>query len=342
VAKIEELFSELDAGEESLRVARRQLGVYRQSLLKQAFEGKLTEKWRTQNPHLLESPEQLLKRIQASRTAKGLRPSKTIPELIDCTREKLPAIPSEWHWLRLEHVAIIGTGMSVSQARTYDDAVEVPYLRVANVQRGRLDLTEMRTMLVERSRLDELKVKAGDVLFNEGGDRDKLGRGWVWNGQIDPCITQNHVFRATAISTTITVPEYISHWGNAFGQDFFHLTGKQTTNLASISKATLSSLPVPLPPFEEQKEILRLLDEQFEAIERNEREIDAALRRSEALRQAILKKAFTGQLVAQDPADEPASELLTRLQAERQKSVATKSRSVKKARTCRTTSGRYD
>ena len=284
---------------------------------REGFEGKLTAPWRKQNPHLLEAPDQLLNRIQASRTAKGLRPSKSIPEVIDRTCEKLPAIPSEWHWLRLEHVAIIGTGMSVSQARTYDDAVEVPYLRVANVQRGRLDLTEMRTMLVERSRLDELKVKAGDVLFNEGGDRDKLGRGWVWNGQIDPCITQNHVFRATAISTSITVPEFISHWGNAFGQDFFHLTGKQTTNLASISKATLSSLPVPVPSVEEQKEILRLLDEQFTVIEQNEREIDAALKRSVALRQSILKKAFTGQLAAQDPSDEPACALLERIRAER-------------------------
>ena len=207
--------------------------------------------------------------------------------------------------------------MSVSQARTYDDPVEVPYLRVANVQRGRLDLIEMRTMSVERSRLDELRVKTGDVLFNEGGDRDKLGRGWVWSGQVDPCITQNHVFRATPISTSITVPEFISHWGNAFGQDFFHLTGKQTTNLASISKATLSSLPVPVPPVAEQREIVRVLDEQFAGIERNEREIDGALRKSAILRQAILHRAFTGRLVPQDPSDEPASQLLARLRAER-------------------------
>jgi type I restriction enzyme S subunit len=118
-------------------------------------------------------------------------------------------------------------------------------------------------------------------------------------------------------SSSIVLPEFVSHWGNAFGQDFFHLTGKQTTNLASISKAALSSLPVPVPPVEEQKEILRLLDEQFEVIERNEREIDAALKRSEVLRQAILKKAFTGRLVPQDPADEPAIALLARLRTER-------------------------
>jgi type I restriction enzyme S subunit len=106
-----------------------------------------------------------------------------------------------------------------------------------------------------------------------------------------------------------------------------------------ISVERFKSIALPLCSLPEQQEIVRLLDEQFEVIERNEREIDAALRRSEALRQAILKKAFTGQLVAQDPADEPASVLLARLQAGRQESVAIKSQSVKKARTRRTTPG---
>ncbi len=315
VAKIEELFSELEAGEESLRVARRQLGVYRQSLLKHAFEGKLTAQWRTQNPDKLESPAQLLARIREAWNLLGIRATTPPHGILARSSNTLPAIPSQWHWLQLESIAVIGTGMSVSQARKYENPIEVPYLRVANVQRGHIDLSEMRTMLVERSRLASLQLKPGDILFNEGGDRDKLGRGWVWNGELDPCITQNHVFRATVVSSSIVVPQFVSHWGNAFGQDFFHLTGKQTTNLASISKAALSSLPVPVAPLEEQKEILRLLDDQFDVIDLNEREIDAALQRSEALRQSILKEAFTGRLVPQNPSDEPASQLLARLRA---------------------------
>jgi type I restriction enzyme S subunit len=159
VAKIEELFSELEAGEESLRVARRQLGVYRQSLLKQAFEGKLTAHWRTQNPAKLESPAQLLARIREAKNSLGIRESQIPPEVLDRARVSLPSIPADWHWLRLENLALIGTGMSVSQARLYDDPIEVPYLRVANVQRGRLDLAEMRTMLVEKSRLADLRLK---------------------------------------------------------------------------------------------------------------------------------------------------------------------------------------
>ena len=110
----------------------------------------------------------------------------------------------------------------------------------------------------------------------------------------------------------------------------------------NISGKQIKAYLIPKPSLPEQQEIVRLLDEQFEVIEQNEREIDAGLKRTEALRQSILKKAFTGQLVLQDPTDEPASELLARLRAEKEKSVATKSRSVKKARTRRTTSGRYD
>jgi type I restriction enzyme S subunit len=235
VQKIEELFSELDAGVASLRQARAQLGVYRQSLLKQAFEGKLTEKWRAEHPEQIEPADQLLERIRTERETRyqqqlndwqaavqeweaegkeGKKPAKPRkPKQVEFIAEEklleLPPKPLCWIWLYLGDITDIGTGMSVSQARTYVDPVEVPYLRVANVQRGVLKLNEMRTMLVERSRLGELKLRSDDILFNEGGDRDKLGRGWVWKGQIEPCITQNHVFRATPVSIGIINPEFV-------------------------------------------------------------------------------------------------------------------------------------
>jgi len=270
---------------------------------------------------------------------KPVKPSKLKPIDPICPSDstRITNIPDDWLWLNLESIGEIGSGMSVSKNRKFENPIEVAYLRVANVQRGSINLDTVKTMLIESEKLESLRLIVNDILFNEGGDRDKLGRGWVWKGQIDPCITQNHVFRLTLDSDKHMVPEFVSHWGNAFGQDFFFEGGKQTTNLASINRTTLSRLPVPIPSYDEQIKILGILDEQFTAIEQNEKEIEAALQRAEALRQSILKKAFSGELVPQDPKDEPASVLLERIRKERAAAASapkkSSSRSIKSTST---------
>ena len=344
VAKIEELFSELDQGVESLKTARAQLQTYRQSLLKAAFEGRLTEQWRRENAERLGTADQLLERIREEREARyqrqleewqaavaaweaegkpGRKPrkptaEKPAPTIEPNELEVLPRIPAHWHYVRLVELASVGSGLSVSKARKVADPVEVPYLRVANVQRGRLVLDEIKTMPVERVSLDELRLRQWDILFNEGGDRDKLGRGWVWEGQIDPCITQNHVFRATTFLGDEFHAKFISHWGNVFGRDYFEKVGKQTTNLASINKTVLKMFPVPVPPYEEQCEIVRLIEELGSQVAEMETQIEDGLSRADILRQSILKRAFEGRLVPQDPDDEPAAVLLERIRAERE------------------------
>jgi type I restriction enzyme S subunit len=316
VAKIEELFSELDKGIENLKQARAQLAVYRQALLKHAFEGKLTVAWRAERANLLKSPAELSEELNFAREQR-VGPAKTNKTEAELVRSELPPIPDEWAWARLDAIGLVGSGMSVSKDRELDEPIEVPYLRVANVQRGRLDLSVMKMMKIEARDLEGLKLRNGDVLFNEGGDRDKLGRGWVWDGQIDPCITQNHVFRVTPISLDCIAPKFLSHWGNTFGQEFFLDHGKQTTNLASINKAALSRLPVPVPTIAEQHEIVLRIDEQLSVLDALSWDINENLQKAEALRQSILKKAFAGELVPQDPNDEPASVLLARIRDER-------------------------
>jgi hypothetical protein len=152
--------------------------------------------------------------------------------------------------------------------------------------------------------------------MNEGGDRDKLGRGWVWEGQIVNCIHQNHVFRLRPRSPKIP-SRYISCYSNEFGQSYFLRSGKQTTNLASISLSKLSALPIPVAPPQEMETIVQCIETAFGWLDRVAREHEDVMRLLPRLDQAILAKAFHGELIPQNPNDQPASVLLERIRAAR-------------------------
>ena len=242
-------------------------------------------------------------------------------------REKLAALQrsavaqlfdqADWPWTTLGEIAVIKGGVTKDSKRQSDPSyVEVPYLRVANVQRGYLDLSEVSRIRVSPAKAAQLALCSGDVLFNEGGDRDKLGRGWVWEGQVDNCIHQNHVFRAR-LSRREFDPYFVSVHGNTWGQRWFETHGKHTTNLATLNLTTLKSFPVPAPPLADQRNVVA----EFQSIRRSEdrllTEISRAESRSASLRRSILADAFSGRLVPQDPGDEPASVLLERIAASR-------------------------
>ena len=232
-------------------------------------------------------------------------------------------LPPGWCWTTLETVAEVEGGITKDQKRRATLPVrEVPYLRVANVQRGYLDLAVLKTIAATEGEIAALRLVPGDVLFTEGGDRDKLGRGWVWSGELDECIHQNHIFRARP-NTLLVVPKLLSMHGNHFGQQWFTNTGKQTTNLASINKKVLRSFPVPLPPLAEQRRIVAKLEELFADLD----EGTAALRRVQAklkrYRAVVLRAAVDGSLTADwraaHPAAEPATVLLARIRADRRR-----------------------
>jgi len=308
VAKIEELFSELEAGEESLRVARRQLGVYRQSLLKQAFEGKLTARWRTQNPDKLESPAQLLARIQSE--ASDSRRSR-VRQKVDDSETNAPAVsvnlPEGWIHLGLRD---LGTAITGNTPPTGDEANygnEVPFVKPPDLTNHPVSKTQ--AYLSKRGSELGRVLPERCVLVTCIGNLGRVGINRVpvaFNQQINAVVPHPSVD-----------PFYLFY--AAQSPVFRHqLEGMASaTTISIVNKGNFEKILVPLCSLSEQQEIVRLLDEQFEAVERNEREIDAALKRSEALRQSILKKAFTGQLVPQVPSDEPASALLARLRSER-------------------------
>ena len=198
-------------------------------------------------------------------------------------------------WARLDSIATLKGGITVDSKRQDSTARTVPYLRVANVQRGYLDLSEVKTINAPASDIDALRLRNGDILFNEGGDRDKLGRGWIWEDQLADCIHQNHVFRARLLSSDIQ-PKLVSWWGNSFGKDYFQREGKQTTNLASINLTKLSAFPVPVPPLDEQHRIVMEVDRRLSHLRETEAQVDANLQCAERLRQSILNKVFSGGL----------------------------------------------
>jgi type I restriction enzyme, S subunit len=162
-------------------------------------------------------------------------------------------IPKDWSVTKLGALASIISGVTLGSKNISLEVIEVPYLRVANVQDGYLNLAEIKTIFVTRKTLDNLRLLPGDVLMNEGGDFDKLGRGSVWAGQIDNCIHQNHVFRVRP-SSAVLEPNYLSFYSqSAFGKKYFLVSSKQSTNLASINSSQLNAYPIALPSPAEQR-----------------------------------------------------------------------------------------
>jgi type I restriction enzyme S subunit len=229
----------------------------------------------------------------------------------------------------LDELAIVQSGIAKGRPGA-DASIELPYLRTANVQALRLDLDVIKTITVTSEQADKHRLQSGDVLILEGGDADKVGRGWIWDGQIEDCLHQNHVF-AVRTNHDLLDPRYLAYYVNApQARAYFGASAKQTTNLASINKRQLRALPVPVMDIEKQRRTVAALDEQLAAADA----LVATLRRHHAratdLRHAVRREAVLGRLVDQDSRDEPAAELLRRMAAERP-STTTKRRNKGRA-----------
>ncbi|MBE0482035.1 MAG: restriction endonuclease subunit S [Bacterioplanes sp.] len=323
--KLDTLLTQVDNTKARLERIPDILKRFRQSVLAATVSGKLTEEWREDNS--CSDISDLVK------TFSGLIKSKKILELADkpISAEEITIVtPGDWSWVRLSKIADIASGVAKG-SKSNGETVSRPYLRVANVQRGYLNLDEIKEIEVSPDKAESLKLQYGDILFNEGGDIDKLGRGWIWESQIDDCIHQNHVFRARCFSEKIE-SKFISFYGNSEGKEYFLRNGTQSVNLASINKTTLSLLPIPMPSPEEQTEIVRRVEELFAFADRIEQAAQAALSRVNNLTQSILAKAFRGELTADWRAANPelicgehsAEALLAKIKTERAKLSQTK------------------
>src|SRR5260370_4995462 len=169
-------------------------------------------------------------------------------------------IPVQWNIYPLEKVAKISSGVTLGRKLTGVDTIELPYLRVANVQDEYLNLTEMKHIRVPKHEVDRFLLQPGDMLMTEGGDFDKLGRGTLWTGEIPNCLHQNHIFKVRTDRRYLH-PEFLALISrSSYGKHFFLLSSKQSTNLASINSTQLKAFPIPCPTKEEQERIVNILN----------------------------------------------------------------------------------
>jgi type I restriction enzyme S subunit len=214
------------------------------------------------------------------------------PEVAAFSHTRFGIFPASWEILALHQVAEVGSGVTLGRDLSGSRTVSLPYLRVANVQDGHIDTTEMKTVAVREEEVGQFLLHRGDVLMTEGGDIDKLGRGAIWDGSISPCLHQNHIFRVRADRSRLN-PHYLAAVIAAeYGKRYFMRIAKRTTNLASINKTQLRAFPIPLPPFDEQERIIEVVA----AAERRIRLLEGRLSLLQQLKRGLQQELLTGRV----------------------------------------------
>lgn len=339
VSKLEELLTDLDAGVAELKTAQKKLAQYRHSLLKAAVEGALTAPWReaqrAQNPPT-GTGAQLLRRILSERRARweakqlakfaeqGKVPPKDwqrkYPEPVPPDTSDLPEspeLPEGWVWASIDQLT--AEQKYGSSSKTNEDSTGVPILRMGNIQDGDLDCTSLKYLPADHDEFPGLYLQDGDLLFNRTNSPELVGKTAVYRSQIAPCSFASYLISVRFSQSYI--PELASTFINsAYGKHWIKSVVVQQVGQANVNGSKLAALAIPLPPIEEQKEIVSSLQAQTNEIIGLLKNVETSLKQTAAQRKNILKAAFSGRLVPQDPNDEPASLLLERIRAERAES----------------------
>ena len=337
VIKIEELFSELDSGIASLKIGQEQLKIYRQALLKHAFEGRLTAQWRKENADKLETPEQLLARIQTERETRyqqqlndwkqavkeweekgkeGRKPQnpikpKTHEKLSSDEVIKLGGLPHDWCWIRIGDISTVGTGVTPLKSNSlfYGNG-DIPWVTSGALNQAFItkpsDLVTTKAFNETSLRLYP-KNTLVVALYGEGKTRGKCSELLIE-------ATTNQAIAAIVLEGKSASLRRFLKWFLTKNYEEMRLTASGGVQ-PNLNLGIIERMAIPLCTITEAEELSSILDERFSQIDKVDAEITEQLRKTEVLRQSILKKAFSGQLVPQDPNDEPASELHGRVKA---------------------------
>lgn len=240
----------------------------------------------------IDSLDGVRKSLLQRAVTRGLKPEAGFIETGNLWLEQ---IPTGWQLVQLKRVAAVHGGLTLGKSYEGENVVEYPYLRVANVQDGHVDLTDVTTLEVPPGVAAGVMLQAGDVLMTEGGDLDKLGRGTVWEGQIEPCLHQNHVFAVRCTGHKL-LPRYLAYvTASQYGRDYFEATGKRTTNLAATNATKVGAFYTPLPPLAVQAELVEHLDNELGRLRAIQEVIGKQIDTLTAYRKSLIHECVTGQ-----------------------------------------------
>lgn len=336
-SKIDELFSRIDEGERALEQVSTLVERYRQSVLKAAVTGELTRDWRAARKargEPVESGESLLARILTARRqaweqaelakmkAKGIKPAnenwkKKYKEPAPPDTSHLPELPEGWVWASLPLLCGIDStnGISVKGSNTPPG---VPALRLDAMGLSRFDYSARRYIPIDQKKAQRLLIRSGDFFVSRAnGSLALVGRAVLAQEPPDRVVFPDTMIRYRMIDTPDCRAWLASIWGSRFVRDQIERKAKTTAGIYKISQEDISEIVIPVPPVGEQEVALSLIDECLSQVSGMVTSLRSSEKASLALKQAILKQAFSGQLLPQDPTDEPAPALLERIAAER-------------------------
>ena len=224
---------------------------------------------------------------------KGLNPNV---EMKDSGIEWVGNVPAHWRVTKIKNFVSLRSGITLGKQYPPDaQLVSRPYLRVANVKAEHVDLQDVATIMVTIEEAEKYALKPGELLMTEGGDRDKLGRGTIWHGEIPGCLHQNHVF-AVQVDEKYMLTKLLDYLtASPVGREYFDLTAKKTTNLASTNATTILQFSVPIPPLTEQEKIITILDRNTATINEVIAEKETLVSDLESYKKSLIYEVVTGK-----------------------------------------------
>lgn len=322
VEKIEELFTRLDSGIESLQRIKAQIKTYRQSVLKSAMEGRLTQEWREKHEHELEPASELLERIKEERKKKLGKKYKELPPV---ETSELPELPGGWVWTRVGEVSnFIQYGYTASSNK---ESIGPKMLRITDIQNNLVNWDEVPYCKIESKEKQKYLLKEGDLVFARTGAT--VGKSYLIKGDIPEAVFASYLIRIS-LSDSLK-KEFINYF---FKSNFYWsqiYKGRIGIGQPNVNSKILAKIYLPLASIPEQQKIVEEIERLLSVADDIEKTVDENLQKAEKMKQSILKKAFEGRLVPQDPNDEPADVLLERIKEEKERE--SKKKNIKSAKT---------